>query len=83
MSEPRKASKAPFPYGYPGLVCYIEQYKTDGGDEITQCSTRAEIRGAVRRSLAGQSRILAVWPGQWSSDLFEIDDIEALAEKVL
>jgi hypothetical protein len=60
MSKPRKASEAPFPYGYPGLICYIEQYKNGGGDQITQCSTRGELRQAINRARIGHSRILAV-----------------------
>lgn len=81
MSEPRKASEAPFPYGYPGMVCYIEQ--TIDGGALRQCSGRGEIRQAVRRARLGESRLFAVWPGQYSSDLFEIDELEHLAEKVL
>ena len=71
----RRASEAPFPYGYPGMVCYIEQR----GEQLIQCSSRPEIREAVQRALAGQSRIVAVWPGQYRSDLFLIDDLDALA----
>ena len=60
------------------MVCYIEQC----GEELTQCSTRGELRDAVLRAVAGQSRVLAVWPGRWKSDLFEIDDLVALAAKI-
>ncbi|MGW1995330.1 hypothetical protein [Embleya sp. NPDC001921] len=29
--------------------------------------------------MAGESRLFAVWPGQWSSDLFVIDDLDEYA----
>jgi len=74
----RKASEAPFPYGYPGLVCYIEL--RDG--EMSQCFKRDDLREAVRRGQAKVSRLFAVWPGQYASDLFVIDDLDALASKV-
>lgn len=32
--------------------------------------------GTYRRTLAGESRLYAVWSGQWSSHLFVIDDLE-------
>lgn len=67
-----------FPYGYPGMVCYIEQV----GEELRQCNSRPLIRAAVARVRAGESRLLAAWPGQYRTDLFVIDDIEALAVKV-
>lgn len=72
------ASEHPFPYGYPGLVCYIRQY----GTELTQLRTRDEAREAVRRAIEGNGRILAVWPGQYRSDLFLIDDLPALAQAI-
>ncbi len=28
-------------------------------------------------AVAGASRLFAVWPGNWSSDLFAIDDLDA------
>ncbi|MFG3195241.1 hypothetical protein ACGFYT_03830 [Streptomyces sp. NPDC048208] len=30
--------------------------------------------------MAGTSRLFAVWPGQWSSDLFVIDDLDEYAK---
>jgi len=65
----------PFPYGFPGKVCYIEQ----AGETFNQIGPRDEMRAAVRRALAGSCRIFAVWPGNYRSDLFLIDDIPALA----
>jgi hypothetical protein len=74
----RPASAAPFPYGYPGIVCYLEQT----GTEINQMRSRDDLRGAVRRAHVGESRLVAVWPGQYRSDAFIIDDLAALAEEI-
>lgn len=35
---------------------------------------------AYRRAAAGEIRLYAVWPGEYSSDLFEIDDLNAFAD---
>jgi hypothetical protein len=37
---------------------------------------------AYRRAVDGKSRLFAVWPGQWSSDLFAIDDLDVYARAV-
>ena len=72
----RLATLAPFPYSWPGEICYV--IVTDVG--IRQASrTRDEFRNEVRDALAGKIRLLAAWPGQWRTDLFEIDDVPALA----
>jgi hypothetical protein len=76
----RLASRNPFPYGYPKRVCYFTL--VDGVPN--QLTTRAEIRDAVKDAIKhGTShQIYAVWPGEWSSDLFVIDDPTLLAAKV-
>lgn len=74
----RLASDAPFPYGYPGRVCYLEQ----SGENVVQCASRDELREAVTRARRGESRLLAVWPGEYRSDLFLIDDLDAMATAV-
>lgn len=74
----RRASESPFPYGYPGRVCYIEQ----AGTEVRQIVGRDGIREAVKRAQAGESVLLAAWPGQYRTDLFEVDDLDQLAEAV-
>jgi hypothetical protein len=71
----RKASEAPFPYASK-LVCYFEQR----GSDLAQLGAKSEIRDAIRRARSGSSTIFAVWPGQWKSDLFVIDDLDRLAE---
>lgn len=64
-----------FPYGWPGRVCYMEITSY----HIVQLRTRADMREAIYRAQVGQSRIIAAWPGEWRTDVFEIDDINALA----
>lgn len=66
-----------FPYGS-GQVCYME-VSPDGA--VTQLSTVGEKRSAYINAQAGISKILAVWPGRWRSDLFIIDDLDAFSEK--
>lgn len=64
-----------FPYGYPGVVCYIEVGKSGG---LRQIHGREAIRGAIQRAKSGTSRIYATWPGQHRTDLFFIDDLASL-----
>lgn len=66
-----------FPYSC-GQVCYME-VSPDGA--VTQLSTVGEKRSAYINAQAGVSKILAVWPGSWRSDLFIIDDLDAFSEK--
>lgn len=66
-----------FPYGS-GQVCYME-VSPDGA--VTQLSTVCEKRSAYINAQAGISKILAVWPGRWRSDLFIIDDLDAFSER--
>ena len=75
----KRASEAPFPYGWPGRVCYIECR----GDELPeQIRSRDTFRDAVARALRGESTLLAAWPGQYRTDLFYIDKPELLAEAI-
>ncbi|MFI7120351.1 hypothetical protein [Amycolatopsis sp. NPDC049868] len=73
MQEPRSAGAmgAEFPYTLQ-TMCYIE-VATDG-------SVRwGTDTGAYSRALAGESRLFAAWPGQWSTHLFAIDDLDQYA----
>ena len=36
--------------------------------------TQGADTAAYQRALAGESRLFAVWPGNWRSDLFAIDE---------
>ena len=77
MRQPRSAKANPFPYRG-SLVCYLS---LDAAGSLTQVghdfSSAAE---AYRRAAAGEIRLYAVWPGDYSSDLFEIDDLNAFAD---
>ena len=62
-----------FPYGS-NRICYIELFASG---EIKQLATyHDKIEGYVHAQ-SGISKLFAVWPGQWRSDLFIIDDLEA------
>ena len=71
--EPRSAKAAgrDFPYTSP-TTCYIEVHK----DGSVSHGAGGE---AYKRAVAGESRLFAVWPGQWSSHLFAIDDLDEYA----
>ncbi|WP_093500185.1 hypothetical protein [Streptomyces sp. Ag109_O5-10] len=71
--EPRSAAAAgkDFPYTL-DTTCYIEVHE-DG--RVTQGAGP----DAYQRAVAGESRLFAVWPGQWRSDLFVIDDLDEFA----
>jgi hypothetical protein len=73
VSEPRSAAAvgAEFPYDS-STMCYIEV----GADGTVLQGVDA---AAYRRAVVGQSRLYAVWPGKWRSDLFAVDDLDQLA----
>ena len=67
MTQPRSAAAAgrDFPYRQK-TTCYIEVGR-DG-------TVRQVDSGSYDRAVAGESRLSAVWPGEWRSDLFAIDE---------
>lgn len=74
MDKPRSAAAVgdEFPYASK-VVCYVEVSESGS-------VTWGRPDGAVfERVRAGASQLLAVWPGQWSSHLFVIDDLDAAA----
>jgi len=73
MRQPRNASSvgSDVPYDLP-TVCFIEVSNTG---EVTFGNDIA----AYERALRGESRLYAVWPGKYSSDLFLIDDLDEYA----
>jgi len=77
----RKASEQDyFPYGSK-LVCYIELTKDN---EIKQVQNYVqEKRDVYYRVKNVGSKLYAVWPGKYSSDLFEIDDIELYGKEYI
>jgi len=62
---------ADFPYRL-RTMCYIEI-----GDDGSVRWGHEE--SAYERARAGRSRLFAVWPGEWSSHLFAIDDLDLYA----
>ena len=74
--KPRSASESgkEFPYGSP-KTCYIEIH---GDGSVTQGMDRE----SYERARSGESRIFAVWPGNWRSDLFSVDDLDEWAKDV-
>lgn len=81
MTSIRKASEVTgttFPYGAK-IVCFFELYPNG---EMNQLHYMDEKRKAYENAVAGKSKIYAVWPGQWTSDLFEIDDLQAYINNI-
>jgi hypothetical protein len=76
----RSASEAPFPYGWPGKVCYFALDPLNFA--LTSVRDRDGMRAAVRAALAGDVEIFAAWPGQYRTDLFHIDQPQRLAEAI-
>jgi len=70
----RKASEEEyFPYGSK-LVCYIELTKDK---EIKQIQNYVQEKRDIYYRVKNEgSKLYAVWPGKYYSDLFEIDNIE-------
>jgi hypothetical protein len=59
-------------------ICYIEVSK-DGSVQQIPCNKSA-IKEACLRVRAEQTTLYAVWPGQYRSDLFVVDNIDALSD---
>ena len=66
-----------FPYCMK-TVCYFEVFN-DG--RLVQLRDEYERLDAYFRAKDGITKICAVWPGRWRSDLFIIDDLEAFADE--
>ena len=77
----RKASEQEyFPYGSK-LVCYIELTKDN---EIKQIQNYVQDKRDIYYRVKNDgSKLYAVWPGQYRSDLFEIDDIELYGKEYI
>ena len=71
-----------FPYRM-STVCYFEVYKNGQVKRIyhKNKSDITKVIEAYERAKENITTIYAVWPGNWSSDLFIIDDLELFAEK--
>lgn len=66
-----------FPYDAK-TTCIIS---VDGNGNVKQVNhTKAEVTAAYKSALAGECKLYAVWPGQYRSDLFAVDDLNAFAD---
>lgn len=61
--------------------CYIlvEKDKVEQIVHYRKCDIQ-EVINAYRKVKDGNAKLYCVWPGNYRSDLFIIDDIEAFAE---
>ena len=70
-----------FPYRS-SLVCYFETYQ-DGTVKRVYHKNKCDLPNVVEayeRARSKTATLYAVWPGQYSSDLFIIDDLHLFAE---
>ncbi|MDR3344138.1 MAG: hypothetical protein LBT21_00855 [Oscillospiraceae bacterium] len=63
-------------------VCYIEVDKSGNVSQVhhKNKSDIQKVLEAYQRAANKSSTIYAVWPGNWSGDLFVIDDLDAFAK---
>ena len=77
----RASSVEHFPYKN-STNCYIEVW-SDGtvqNIEHKNKSDRSEVEAAYIRVCNSESRLYCAWPGNYSTNLFEIDDLNAFAD---
>lgn len=74
MDKPRSAGRLgrEFPYTL-RTMCYFEVSK----DGVVRWGRDGRT---YARAMEGSSRLYAVWPGEWSSHLFVIDDLDQYAK---
>lgn len=77
MAEARKASESPFPYTSKH-ICYFGVDKVGNVHWIDD--SKSSRRAAIPFVKSGEWKLFSVWPGQWRSDLFEIDDISKFVD---
>ncbi|MGR7942911.1 hypothetical protein ACU063_00420 [Paenibacillus sp. M.A.Huq-81] len=70
-----------FPYII-GTVCYFEVDKNGNVSQVyhKNKSDRPKLLETYYRVYNKTTTLYAVWPGNWSSDLFIIDDLDAFAK---
>jgi hypothetical protein len=66
-----------FPYGWKA-VCYME-IDLNGNVEQVECN-KIDIEKAYNKAKKGETKLYAVWPGDYASDLFIMDDLDKLAD---
>lgn len=79
----RSAKDSNFPYSM-STICYFEVDKKGNVSQVPHKnkSDRSKVLEAYQRALNKTITLYAVWPGNWSSDLFIIDDIDGFAKEL-
>jgi len=70
-----------FPYRL-STMCYFEVYNDGRVSHLphkNKCDLE-EVNKAYLRALEKETTLYAVWPGNWRSDLFIIDDLNKFKE---
>lgn len=64
-------------------LCYFEVDRNGNVSQLNHKnkSDRPEVMAAYQRAANQTTTLYAVWPGNWSSDLFVIDDLDTFAKK--
>jgi hypothetical protein len=72
-----------FPYRE-STICYFEVDKNGNVSQVPHKnkSDRAKVLEVYQRAVDNTITLYAVWPGNWSSDLFIIDDLNAFANEL-
>lgn len=78
----RSAKENNFPYKM-STICYFEVDKDGNVLQVPHKNKtdRAKLLEVYQRAMDKAITLYAVWPGNWSSDLFIIDDLEAFAKE--
>lgn len=78
----RSAKENDFPYKM-STICYFEVDKNGNVLQVPHKnkSDQARLLEVYKRAIDKTTVLYAVWPGNWSSDLFIIDDLNAFAKE--
>lgn len=78
----RSAKENNFPYKM-STICYFEVDKDGNVSQVPHKnkSDWARLLEVYQRAIDKTITLYAVWPGNWSSDLFIIDDLDVFAKE--
>ena len=81
MKSAKESGK--FPYGM-NTVCYFEVDRNGNVSPVLHKnkSDRPIVLEVYQRAVNKTTTLYAVWPGNWRSDLFIIDDLDAFAKEL-
>ena len=68
-----------FPYRSK-VVCFMELFPDGRLEQLWDNNSKLD---ACYNAINGKSKIVAVWPGNWRSDLFIIDDVEEFMDAIM